>query len=188
MQMQMEPTNYGTSVKLREGFWTGPPKRRQQFYRERGENTWALCRGQLHRPLAAAVPPPLFTSNKREASLVGGNCGVQKCDSADPLRLVIKCIGGGGLQVGGLDSPDYQQTASSLWRPSQHTHMRTSVPTSVVNLTPSRTFAAFLSRKKYGPSSLTLPCARYLAIALFARPSQITFSCCSKVSLDHGRT
>jgi hypothetical protein len=95
--MRTEPTNNDTSVGSREGFWTGPPKWRQQFYRECGENTWAPCRGRLHRPLAAAVSPPLFTSDKREASLVGGNCGIQKCDSVDPLSLVIKCLGGGGV-------------------------------------------------------------------------------------------
>jgi hypothetical protein len=85
----MEPTNKGTFVGSREGFRTGPPTWQQQFYRECGENTWALCRGRLCRPLAAAVPPPLFTSDKREASLVGGNRGIQKCDSVDPLSLVI---------------------------------------------------------------------------------------------------
>jgi hypothetical protein len=78
--MQTEPTNNGTLVGLREGFWRGAPKRRQRFYRECKENIWAPCRGQLHCPLAAAVPPPLFTSDKREASLDGGNCGIQKCD------------------------------------------------------------------------------------------------------------
>jgi hypothetical protein len=78
--MQMEPMNKGTSVESREGFQTGPPKGRRWFYRECGENTWTLCRGQLRRPLAVAVPPPLFTSDKREGSLVGGNCGIQKCD------------------------------------------------------------------------------------------------------------
>jgi hypothetical protein len=56
--------------------------------------------------VGGSLPPPLFTSDKREASLVGGNLGVQKCDSIDPLSLVIKCLGG-GVQVVGLDSPDY---------------------------------------------------------------------------------
>ncbi len=122
-KMQMEPTNNGTLVGSREGFWTGPPKRWQWLYRECGENTWALCRGHLCRPLAAAVPPPLFTSDKREASPVGGNRGIHKCDSIDPLSLVIKCLGGGGgVWVGGLGSPDYWQTTLSFWRPSQHTH------------------------------------------------------------------
>jgi hypothetical protein len=107
MQMWTEPTNNGTSVKSREGFWTGPPKWQQRFYRECRENTWDLHRGQLRRPLAAAVPPPLFTSNKREASLVGENCRVQKCDSVDPLSLVIKFLGGGGVRVVELDSPNY---------------------------------------------------------------------------------
>jgi hypothetical protein len=123
--MWTELTNNGTSFGSSEGFWTGPPKQRQRFYRECRENTWALCRGRLCRPLAAAVPPPLFTSDKREASLVDGNHGIQKCDSVDPLSLVIKCLGGGGVQVGGLGSPDYQQTTLSLWRPSQHTHTHT---------------------------------------------------------------
>ncbi len=92
------------------------------FYRECRENTWALRRRLLCCPLVAAVPPPLFTSDKREASLVGGNHRMQKCDSVDPLSLVIKCLGGGGVQVGGLGSPDYRQITLSLWRPSQHTH------------------------------------------------------------------
>jgi hypothetical protein len=122
MQMRTEPTNNGTLVKSREGFQMGPPKRRQRFYRECGENTWALHGGRLRHPLATAVPPPLLTSDKRESSLVGGNRRVQKCDSVDPLSLVIKCLGGGGVQVVGLDSPDYWQTTSCLWRPSQHTH------------------------------------------------------------------
>jgi hypothetical protein len=93
--MRMEPTNNGTSVKSREGFWMGLPKWRQWFYRECGENR-ALCSGGLCRPLVASVPLPLFTSDKWEASLVGGNRGVQKCDSIDPLSLVIKCLGGRG--------------------------------------------------------------------------------------------
>jgi hypothetical protein len=101
-KMQMEPTNNGTLVGLREGFWTGPPKRRQQFNRECGENTWAHCRGRLCHPLAAAVPLPLSTSDKKEASLAGGNCRIQKCDSVDPLSLVIKCLGGGGYKLGDL--------------------------------------------------------------------------------------
>jgi hypothetical protein len=101
-KMQTEPTNNGTLVRSREGFWTGPPKRRRQFYREYRENTWAPCRGQLCRPLAAAVPPPLFTSDKREASLAGGNFRIQKCDYVDPLSLVIRCLGGGGDESGDL--------------------------------------------------------------------------------------
>jgi hypothetical protein len=100
--MQTEPTNNGTSVGLREGFWTGPPKRQRWFYRECGENTWAPCRGRLCRPLVAAVPLPLFTSDKRVASLAGGNCRIQKCDSVDPLSLVIKCLGGGEYESGDL--------------------------------------------------------------------------------------
>jgi hypothetical protein len=98
--MRMEPTKNGTSVGSREGFWTGPPKRRQRFYRECGENNWAPCRGRLCRLLVAAVPLRLFTSDKREAGLVGGNCRIQKCDSVDPLSLVIKCLGGGGTSRG----------------------------------------------------------------------------------------
>jgi hypothetical protein len=86
--MRMEPTNNGTSVGLREGFQMGPPKWRQLFYMECREKTWAPYRGRLCCPLSVAVPPPLFTSDKREASLVGGNCGIQKCDSVDPLNLV----------------------------------------------------------------------------------------------------
>jgi hypothetical protein len=100
--MRMGPTNNSTLGGSREGFQTGPPKQRRWSYRECRENTWALHRGRLCRPLAAAVPPPLFTSDKREASLVGGNCGVQKCDSVDPLSLVIKCLKGGGDKSGDL--------------------------------------------------------------------------------------
>jgi hypothetical protein len=48
------------------------------------------------------VPPPLFTSDKREASLAGGNCRIQKCDSVDPLSLVIKCLRRGGYESGDL--------------------------------------------------------------------------------------
>jgi hypothetical protein len=55
----------------------------------------------LGSPQGAALPP-LFTSDKWEASLVGGNHGIQKCDSVDPLSLVIKCLGGGGSESGDL--------------------------------------------------------------------------------------
>jgi hypothetical protein len=106
----MEPMNNGTLFGSSDGYRMGPPKRGQRFYRECGENTWDPHRGRLCRPLAAAVPPPLFTSYKREASLVSGNRGIQKCDSVDPLSLVIKCLEGGGVRVGGLGSPDYQLT------------------------------------------------------------------------------
>ncbi len=98
--MKMRRTNNGTLVKLREGFWMGPPKWQQQFKRKWGENPWAPHNGQLCRPLVAAVPPPLFTSDKREASLMGGNHLIQKCDSVDPLNLVIKCLGGEGMSRG----------------------------------------------------------------------------------------
>jgi hypothetical protein len=105
MKMRMEPTNNGTLVGLRDSFQMDPPKWWQQFYRECGENSWAPAGGgfaaplwQLCRPFVAAVPPPLFTSDKREASLVGGNFGIQKSDSVDPLSLVIKCLGGGGFK------------------------------------------------------------------------------------------
>jgi hypothetical protein len=121
-KMRMEPTNNVTLARSSDGIQMDQPKRRQQFYRECGENTWAglsdgiqmdlpkrrwqfyrECgentwaphRGRLCRPLVAAVPPPLFISFIRGASLVGGNCGIQKCDSIDPLSLVIKCLGGG---------------------------------------------------------------------------------------------
>ena len=49
---------------------------------------------------------PLLAFSARGAHLEGGNCGVQKCDFLDPLSLEIKCLGGGGAQVGGLNSPD----------------------------------------------------------------------------------
>jgi hypothetical protein len=93
-------TNNSTSVRSSDGIQTDPPKRRRWFYWQCGENAWAH-RGQLCRPLVVAVPPPLFTSFKQEVRLVGGNCGIQKCDSIDSLSLAIKCLGGGG-QVGGL--------------------------------------------------------------------------------------
>jgi hypothetical protein len=98
----MEPMNNGTLVGLNDGIWMDPPKRQRRFYRECGENTWAPHRGRLCSPLAGAVPPLLFTSYIREASLVGGNSGMQKCDSVYPLRLVIKCLGGGGYESGDL--------------------------------------------------------------------------------------
>jgi hypothetical protein len=62
--MRTEATNIGTSVGSRDGFQTGPPKGQQRFYREYGENTLALCRGQLFCPLAAAVPPPCLPLTK----------------------------------------------------------------------------------------------------------------------------
>ena len=65
---------------------------------------------------------PLLIFSARGTRLEGGNRGVQKCDSVDPLSLVIKCLGEGGARVVGLDSPDVRQTALLPWRPSQHTH------------------------------------------------------------------
>ena len=45
----------------------------------------------------------MFIFFAREAGLVvGGNRGIQKCDSVDPLSLVIKC-----LEEGGHKSRDY---------------------------------------------------------------------------------
>jgi hypothetical protein len=41
-------------------------------------DTRAPHRGGLCRTLVVAVPPPLFTSFIRDASLVGGNGGIQK--------------------------------------------------------------------------------------------------------------
>jgi hypothetical protein len=80
----------------------GLPKQRRQFYGECGENTLAPYRGWLCCPLVGAVLPPLFIPFIREAHLVGGNCRIQKCESVDPLSLVIKCLGGEGQESGDL--------------------------------------------------------------------------------------
>ncbi len=61
-------------------------------------------RGRLHRPLVATALKPLLIFSARGTRPEGGNRGVQKCDSVDPLSLVIKCLGGGVARVGGLDS------------------------------------------------------------------------------------
>ncbi len=53
-------------------------------------------RGRLRRPLVATALKPLLAFFARGTRLEGGNRGVQKCDSVDPLSLVIKCLGGGG--------------------------------------------------------------------------------------------
>ena len=79
-------------------------------------------RGRLRRPLVATALKPLLIFSARGTRLLGGNRGVQKCDSVDPLSLVIKCLGEGGVRIGGLDSPDVRQTTLSPRRPSQHTH------------------------------------------------------------------
>jgi hypothetical protein len=142
--MRTKPTNNSTSIGSREGFRMGLPRQRQRFYRECSKNTWALCRGQLHLPLAVAVPQPLFASDKREVSLVGRNCGIQQCDFVDSLSLVIKCLGG-GVQVGGLGSPDYRQTTLSLWRPSQHTHTPLAATTTTDSLLGLRRSAWLMS-------------------------------------------
>jgi hypothetical protein len=42
----------------------------------------------------------LLIFSARGTRLLGGNRGVQKCDSVDPLSLVIKCLGGGGHELG----------------------------------------------------------------------------------------
>jgi hypothetical protein len=43
----------------------------------------------------------LLIFSARGTRLEGGNRGVQKCDSVDPLSLVIKCLGeGGGYESG----------------------------------------------------------------------------------------
>ena len=70
----------------------------------------------------ATALKPLLAFFARGTRLKGGNHGVKKCDSVDPLSLVIKCLWGGGTRVGELDSTDVRQMALSPWRPSQHTH------------------------------------------------------------------
>jgi hypothetical protein len=55
-----------------------------------------------------------------------------------------------------------------------------------VSLTPSSTTAEFLSGRNCGPSSHALLRASYRTAASFARPLQITFNCCSNVSIDQG--
>jgi hypothetical protein len=56
-------------------------------------------RGRLRRPLVATALKPLLIFSARGTRLEGGNRGVQKCDSVDPLSLVIKCLGGGGHEL-----------------------------------------------------------------------------------------
>jgi hypothetical protein len=94
-KMRTEAMNNGTLVGLNDGSRTGPSKWQQRFYRECGENTWVPHRGQLCRPLVASVPVPLFTSYKREASLVCGKCGIPPGESRDPPRRIPTAQGGG---------------------------------------------------------------------------------------------
>ncbi len=53
-------------------------------------------RGRLRRPLVATALKPLLAFSARGTRLAGGSRGIQKCDSVEPLSLVIKCLGGGG--------------------------------------------------------------------------------------------
>jgi hypothetical protein len=48
----------------------------------------------------ATALKPLLIFSAWGTRLEGGNCGVQKCDSVDPFSLVIKCLGGGGHELG----------------------------------------------------------------------------------------
>jgi hypothetical protein len=50
----------------------------------------------LRRPLVATALKPLLIFSTRGTHLQFENRGVQKCDSVDPLSLVIKCLGEGG--------------------------------------------------------------------------------------------
>jgi hypothetical protein len=103
---------------------------------ECGENNWAPHRWRIFRTLGATALNPVFIFSARGTCLEGGNHGVQKCDSVDPLSLVIQCLGG-RPGAGGLDSPDVWQTALFLWRPSQHRHHHMPThPTLVVPPTP----------------------------------------------------
>jgi hypothetical protein len=70
-----------------------------------GRTLGLLTGGGFCHSLGAAGPPPLFASFIRVASLVGGNCGIQKCNSIGPLSLVIKCLEGGRYESGDLVVP-----------------------------------------------------------------------------------
>ncbi len=71
-----------------------------RFCLECGGKHSAPHRGRLRRPLVATALKPLLIFSARGTRLEGGNREVQKCDSVDPLRLVIKCLGGRGHELG----------------------------------------------------------------------------------------
>jgi hypothetical protein len=97
-ETQMGLTNNDTLVGSMDDIQKIPPKWLHWFYQVYGENIWATHRGWLRRPLVEDVPPPLSALFVRRESLVGGNCGIQKCDSMYSLSLVIKCLGGEGYK------------------------------------------------------------------------------------------
>jgi hypothetical protein len=100
MQIRMEPTNNGTLVKSREGFWTGHLNGGDGFTGNAGRTLGLFVWGGFAAPLRQLCHRPCLPPTKGEASLVGGNHRVQKCDSIDPLSLKIKCLGGGGYKSG----------------------------------------------------------------------------------------
>jgi hypothetical protein len=90
--------NDGCSV-----FQTRPNPNRNE---SNGEHSWRLVFvadglnwWRKHQCRTALKPLLIFSA--RGTRLEGGNRGVQKCDSVDPLSLVIKCLGeGGGYESG----------------------------------------------------------------------------------------
>jgi hypothetical protein len=146
----MDLMNNGTLVGSRDGIQMDPPKRRWRFHRECGENTWAPHRG-------AALPPPLFTSFIWEASLVGGNCGIQKCDSVDSLSLVIKCLVGEGHKSGDLVVPTIDKRPFPS-RGQVNTHMFRPQYNVRIILTMTRAFRRYpIYRGLVGPNGFVLP-------------------------------
>ena len=55
----------------------------------------------------------LLIFSARGTHLEGGNCGVQKCDFVNPLSLVIKCLWGGGHELGDLRVRTFDKRPSS---------------------------------------------------------------------------
>jgi hypothetical protein len=120
----MELTNNGTLVGSMDGICEVPPNWWHWFYRECGENNLAPHRGWLQHPLVVAVPPPLFAFFVRGESLLGRNCGIQKCGSVDPLSLVNKCLGGEGYKLRDLEV--LMLTNNSFPPEAKSTHTTTS--------------------------------------------------------------
>ena len=98
MVTQTELENRGTSVRSVDGIRSAHLSGGVGFAWNVEGSIWPLTGGgcaaplwRLRRPLVATALKPLLAFFARGTRLEGGNRGVQKCDSVDPLSLVIKC-------------------------------------------------------------------------------------------------
>jgi hypothetical protein len=110
-KMQTELANRGTLVGSMDGIRSAHLSGGEGF-------TWNV--GRTIGILTVTVLNPLFIFFARGTCLEGGKRGVQKCDSVDPISLVIKCLGGGGAKRRGKGWTELWETAPFPREQSKH--------------------------------------------------------------------